>query len=260
MIGGMAYIHDGSFEGLLTCVFEAFARKEFPEDIVSERSYRPRLDQAAMTIGTDGQKAHRVRAGLVRTCGKATFDAVLYAFLSDDPEAGACILRFVRYAMRRGRGALFDSGVTEVDAFMQIVHAVRRERHRMIEFIRFFQVEGGVFCATCSPKANVVPILMDWFSARFNTQPFLIFDRGHSIAGVYDGAGWRLVETDHVNLPPETQEEKIMAAAWKTFYDALAIDSRYNPELRRQLVPKRFWSDMTEMEDEWERKRMRGRK
>ena len=40
-----------------------------------------------------------------------------------------------------------------------------------------------------------------------------------------------------------------MQYAWKTFYDTLSIDSRYNPELRRNFMPKRFWKNLTEIKE-----------
>lgn len=41
-----------------------------------------------------------------------------------------------------------------------------------------------------------------------------------------------------------------MQAAWKGFYDAMAISARYHPELRRQFIPKRLWRNIVELHDE----------
>ena len=35
----LAYVHDGSLEGLLTAVFLAFERKEYPSDVSASRSF-----------------------------------------------------------------------------------------------------------------------------------------------------------------------------------------------------------------------------
>lgn len=110
-------------------------------------------------------------------------------------------------------------------------------------------MQGGVWFAACNPKANVVPILMDWFSARFNTQPFIIFDEAHGIAGVSHNGAWTLVKSDSLTLPEETTDEALMADAWKRFYDAVSIKDRYNPELQRSFMPKRLWGNITEMQE-----------
>ena len=41
-----------------------------------------------------------MKRGLVRATGKAGFNAVLHASLSDDAQAGSVVYRFIRYAMR----------------------------------------------------------------------------------------------------------------------------------------------------------------
>lgn len=90
---------------------------------------------------------------------------------------------------------------------------------------------------------------MDWFSARFNTQPFIIFDEAHDIAGVSHNGAWTLVKSDSLTLPEETTDEALMADAWKRFYDAVSIKDRYNPELHRSFMPKRLWDNITEMQE-----------
>ena len=96
----IAYVYDGTPEGLLTAVFQAYANHEDPEDIAQGAAFQPRLDQSVRTIETDAALAERVKRGLVRATGKAGFNAVLHASLSDDVQAGSVVYRFIRYAMR----------------------------------------------------------------------------------------------------------------------------------------------------------------
>ncbi|MCD8316626.1 MAG: DUF4130 domain-containing protein, partial [Eggerthellaceae bacterium] len=51
-------------------------------------------------------------------------------------------------------------------------------------------------------------------------------------------------------LPAADAGELEMENAWRRFYNTIAIDDRYNPELRRQHMPCRFWKDLTEMQPE----------
>lgn len=59
----VTYVYDGSFEGLLTAVFESFESRELPCSIVAEDEFVPTLF-ACKTVDTDPQKADRVRRGL----------------------------------------------------------------------------------------------------------------------------------------------------------------------------------------------------
>ena len=70
------------------------------------------------------------------------------------------------------------------------------------------------------------------------------------MAGMSAGGRWELVRTDGISQPERAQEETSMQDAWKRFYKALSVESRYNPELRRQFIPKRLWDNITELRDE----------
>lgn len=274
----VAYCHDGSLEGLLSAVFEAYARREDPQDVARADVLQPRLGQTVRVIETNEEHAVRVRRGIRRACGDAAYDAVKHASLSDHPDAGTIVYRFIRYAMaqnrphdcsgckRRGtcggacgkfactgkarRSVLGDLAHPAVEPLHRLARSVMNERHRMLQFLRFEHLENGVWFARCNPAASVIPLLMDWFSGRFNTQPFIIFDEAHNIAGVYEGRDWYLVQTENVDLPDRASEERLMQQAWKRFYDTVAVEARYNPELRRQFMPKRFWKNITEMQED----------
>ena len=168
----LAYVHDGSLEGLLTAVFLAFERREYPSDVSASYSFAPRLGQRIVEVETNMERAWRVRAGIIRVCGMETYQCVVAASLSDEPDAGSSILSFVRYAMKRGPRARFDKAAPDVGRFAEIVRSVKNERHYWMQFMRFSKTRDGVYVAVCNPKASVVPLLMGWFSARFNTQPF----------------------------------------------------------------------------------------
>lgn len=279
----VAYCYDGTLEGLLSAVFQAYELHEDPQDIVREGNLQPRLGQTVRFVETDIGHAERVQRGVRRVCGAASADAVMRASLSDDPDAGTVVYRFVRYAMAQKRphdctgcrkraacpgptaprgptaaagcsgkarsSVLNDLAHPAVEPLHRLVRAVENERHRMIQFLRFEHLENGVWLARCNPSASVVPLLMDWFCARFNTQPFIVYDESHGMAGVYEGRRWHLVRTDRLSVPDRAADEQLMQAAWKRFYRTVAVEARYNPELRRQHMPKRLWKNILELQD-----------
>ncbi len=274
----VAYCHDGSLEGLLSCVFEAYSRHEEPQDIAPESKLQPRLGQTVRFIETDVNRALRVQRGIKKTCGNGAYEAVMHASLSDEADAGIIVFRFIRYAMaanrphdcrgckRRGscggpngkfgcagkaRGSVLgDLAHPSVEPIHRLARSVMNERHRMIQFLRFEHLENDVWLSRCNPSASVVPLLMDWFTGRFNTQPFIIYDETHKLAGVYEGREWYLVRTDDLDVPDPAAEERLMQAAWKRFYRTVAVEARYNPELRRQFMPKRLWKNIIEMHED----------
>ena len=275
----IAYLYDGSVEGLFTAVFLTYANKEHPLDICPSEHYQPRIGQTTRQIETDFSLALRVQKGVSKRAGYSVANIIKTAALADDPHTGISIYRFIRYCMdpqnahffqqnkngersvqQRFTGAgcgpalLKGSAVPAVldpvvEPVLKLERFVQNERHPLLEFLRFEELEGGLWCARCNPKASVVPLIMDWFADRFNTQPFIIYDENHHIAGVYEGSDWHLIKTDSFTPPAPTANELKMQEAWKRFYHTLNIEARYHPELRRQFMPKRFWKNITEVRD-----------
>lgn len=281
----LAYCYDGTLEGLLSAIFAAYANHEDPNDVVPEGMLQPRLGQRISSIETNLSHAQRVQKGVCRQCGRRTFDAVKRASLSELPDAGTAIYRFVRYAMdeqkrrdcahcrkrfscsgadgsgpcpkQRGR-ALSDITHPMVEPMHRILRSISQECEHIRQFARFEHLrdEGtDVWYARCNPKSSVIPLVMNHFVERFNIQSFIIYDENHHIAGVYEGRTWYLVRTDssdtpELNLPDKAAEEVLVQQAWKRFYRTVAVEARYNPELRRHFMPKRFWKNLTEMQED----------
>ena len=248
----VAYLHDGTLEGLLSCVFLAFERHEHPDDIVAVDAYEPRLGQSSLVVETDFEHATRVRNGIERVVGKSAFVAIMRASTCDDYETGAIILAFIRYCMARPSHLKSEPVLNELanpvvgDLQRLVKHAVG-EAENMRQFVRFSHLENGVWFARVNPNASVVPLVMGYFAARLNDQPFVIYDEAHSLAGIYDGRRWWLESGEAANIPASTEDDDFMCEAWQRFYDTLSIDARYNPELRCHFMPMRLWRNLPEM-------------
>ncbi len=253
-LNNVAYVYDGTTEGLLSAVFQTYALHEQPQDMLREDMLQPRLGQSIRFVETDAALAQRVKVGICKRAGRSAWEAVLHASLSDDPQAAMAVYRFVRYVMARpaasNRGLVHNLAHPIAGPVAKLSRSVMNERHLMQQFLRFEHFENDIWFAQCNPKANVVPLLMDWFSGRFNNQRFVIYDEVHHVAGIYDGSGWCLARTDEVHLPLHAEDEQLMQKAWKGFYDAVAIPARYHPELWRHFMPKRFWKNILEVRDE----------
>ena len=249
----VAYMYDGTLEGLLTCVFESYVRHERPEDMLEGESFQPRLGQSTILVEASVDVAERVRRGIVREAGPHAFGAIVRAFAVDDARKGSVIYEFVRYAMdgRSGRDRRLDIMNDIANPVVGALAALGRrtvdEAEKLRQFARFSHLSNGVWFARCNPNASVVPFVMPHFAARFNIQPFMIYDEVHHLAGVYDGTRWYMVRDRISSVPEGTEEDRYAQALWQRFYDAVTIDARFNPELRRSFIPVRLWKHLPEM-------------
>lgn len=257
----LAYAYDGTLEGLLSAIFEAYLNKEDPQDVVPEGAMQPRLSQRVHTVRTHMENAMRVKNGLIRKGGWSAFSAVRKASCSSDIAAGTVAYRFVRYSMdsHKGRQKPFSNiSHPDVAPLFDITRSVNQECEHMRQFIRFEHLKGegmDLWFARCNPRDSVVPLVMDHFAERFNVQPFVIYDENHHISGVYEGNDWYLVRASEDEIPGlahigRSAEEATMQDAWRRFYKSVSIDARYNPELRRHFMAKRFWKNITEMRED----------
>ena len=272
----VAYCHDGSLEGLLSAVFGHTLRdrrtspRRRPAAAARPNRARHRDERGAWPCAFGAASGGRAetpptmpsstpRSATTRTpapsCTASSATPWRRTGRTIAPAASAADHAAARAGSSRigkepRRSVLGDLAHPAVEPLHRLARSVMNERHRMLQFLRFEHLENGVWFARCNPAASVIPLLMDWFSGRFNTQPFIIFDEAHNIAGVYEGRDWYLVQTENVDLPDRASEERLMQQAWKRFYDTVAVEARYNPELRRQFMPKRFWKNITEMQED----------
>ena len=99
--GNLIYVYDGSFEGMLCCIFEAFVRKERPVQICAQSALQPSLFEV-LPIETQPDKALRVLHGLEEKVSPLAAATVRDLFLSGQQDKALLALDFTRLAFERG--------------------------------------------------------------------------------------------------------------------------------------------------------------
>jgi probable DNA metabolism protein len=242
------YIHiiDGSFEALMTSVFVSHAEKRFPDGIFAKDEYQQSFCETAIESAADAAKSERVIAGVTNKLGGTIYDNVWTVYYSNDPGRYTKISRYLAMAFAEGPDIterLTDRTVMDV---FEICRNVGRETNKLAGFIRFSVMENGVQFAQISPEHNQIPLLMQHFADRLQEVPFVIYDSGRKIAGIYDAKEWYVADARGLSPPKPTPDEEMIQSLWRTFYKSIAIESRINPKLQRNLMPKRYWRNMTE--------------
>lgn len=241
------YLYDGSFEGFLCCVFESVYAHIEPLDIWPEDDAEPTLFHQQW-IETDGEKAARVAASIPKRISAEAAQLLQCVFLSCMPQKELAMLRFLRFGYRQGARVMTLIAHPVVQPLLAAQQNLLNEAHFLKEFLRFSETDGAL-TATITPKNFVLPFVAGHFCDRLKTERFLIFDRTHKAAAVYENRQLRFVSLERLELPPATNEEQRFRILWKQFYNTVAIAARENPKCRMTHCPKRFWGNMLEMED-----------
>ena len=241
------YQYDGSFDGLLCCVFESYTQKERPTAILRDGDDEPSLFEIR-AVATDRVHAQRIYRSLYKRSLEAS-PFLRRAFLTCMPDKEMSIYRFIAKFYREGPALL--SRLSD-DTYLPLLRAVRLLSGEVEQFRGFtrFSDFDGVLGAEIEPKNRVLPMLRRHFCERYRNETFFLYDRTHREALLYSGGVSRIVPLEHFEMAQPDEEEAGYRRLWRRFYDTIAIEARKNEKLRMTHMPKRYWSTMTEFQDE----------
>jgi probable DNA metabolism protein len=249
----VVYLFDGSFEGLLTTIFDSYKDRHPQKRIALASGFQAGLLESTISVVTDTEKAERVWNGLEKRIGKEKRHAFYTVFLSESPEAFQHMLEYALYIFYHSDNRSLDYGNRHVQALALYAKQVSRERHRMKAFVRFNQSASGLYSAVVEPDFNVLPLIAKHFADRFADQKWMIFDNRRNYGIYYDGSGVsevRLAEVEKgCTLRTDvTVDEKdpFYTSLWQTYFKSTNIKERANLKLHIQHVPKRYWKYLPE--------------
>ncbi|MDR0384536.1 MAG: TIGR03915 family putative DNA repair protein [Prevotellaceae bacterium] len=248
------FIYDNTFEGLLTCVFEAFNRKEFPQVIVRNDIIPPLFTESFRVI-TDETKSKRVLDALGKKISHSALRMLFIDFLSELDGIEIIIFRYIRKAVMATKSIEMNFADCDVLELSKIYKKVIREEERVRQFVRFRKTADNIYFAVIEPLYNVLPLTADFFKTRYADQQWIVYDAKRKYGLFYN---LDTVETVYFanpdisltagNISPEKLDgsELDFENLWKDYLNAVTIRERINPKLQRQYMPVRFWKYLTE--------------
>lgn len=163
------YQYDGSFEGLLCCVFESYTKKERPTAILRDGDDEPSLFEIR-AVTTDRAHAQRIYRSLYKRSPEVG-PFLRRAFLTCLPDKEMAIYRFIVKFYREGAPLL--SRLSD-DTYLPLLKAVRQLSGEVEQFRGFtrFSDFDGVLGAEIEPKNRVLPVLRRHFCERYHNGRF----------------------------------------------------------------------------------------
>lgn len=240
----LAYSYDGSFEGLLCCVFESYEQKEIPS-LISPPGVQQILFDTAKWIKTDKDKAQRVFNSIPVKISSRAQELVRLGFLTCIPNKELLILHFLRLGFKYGSKVMTMLTDDTVCSLQKAVRHLTSESHKYKGFVRF-SVYGEALVAVIEPKNFVLPLLAEHFCDRFRNEEFMIYDKTHCMALIYQSQKAELIYVEELTLPEIDGTEVEYRLLWRQYYDTIAIAGRNNPRCRMNRMPKRYWGHLTE--------------
>lgn len=246
----MTYTYDGSYNGLLSVIFETYRRGRATE-IVEESAVQPGLFGDPQWVPTDPAHARRVRQGLAKRSGPEIIRILYHCFLSEQKDIEMLIYRFVGLAVDTAENILNNFREPVVLRVHRIQRQMRREVHRMHAFVRFQETQDGLYVALVNPDFNVLPLLGPHFKNRYPAFRWLIYDTKRRYGLYHEQHSTRFITLNgsHQHQLSEgllTTAETDYQELWQTYFQSVDIPERRNMKLHLQHVPRRYWKYLTE--------------
>ena len=244
----MIYEYDGSFEGLLTCVFESYAQKEVLTAITCGEDIQSTLFPVRTVLTDRDPRRPGVPEGGQAVSGGGGPAAPWFSHLP----AGAGDPPVPAGGEAAGGGAPVPPGPVRRDAVSGPAGGAAPERRGpSVQGLRPLLRPGGrsgwgdraekpgaapaaAALLRPVPERAVLPLRPHPTGRRCSTP------RAAPPSGPWSSSRWRR----------RTRRRARYRLLWKRFYDTIAIRERENPRCRMTHMPKRYWNTMTEFQGE----------
>jgi probable DNA metabolism protein len=243
----MVYVYDGSFEGILTAVFEAYVRRERPALILPAQNLATNLLDRYEDIVTAQEKCDKIVQAIRTKISEDALHQVSQVYLADFNDPGTLIYNYLRLGFRLGAEVdnhLHESCVFDVHA---VSRKVSREVHRFEGLLRFVKTEWGIYYAKLEPDHNIAALLAPHFAARLSDQNWIIHDTKRGIAVLFNRQEWIITDNLPEALTNLADSEALVQDIWRQYFQSIAIAERKNSKLQKNLMPTRYWKNLTEI-------------
>lgn len=240
------YLYDGTFEGLLTIVFDCYTTKTLPNRIEKEQTYFDNFLDDIVLISSDYKKSERVFYGIEKNiCYDALYNS-FYAFLCDEENIEINILKYLCNGFEIGPKINTMLTLPYVYKVLSIKKKVYGECHRFKGLLRFADIGNNIFYSSIHPDNNIIEPLGQHFIKRLPTQNFIIHDKNRNIGFMYNCTTYEIRDLPIFQLPKFSEQEKLYQELWKTFFKSVTINERTNKRCQMQFMPKKYWQDLVE--------------
>lgn len=241
----LIYLYDGSFDGILTCIFDAYYKRH-PDRILSRDDVQLSIGDEYDFIETDEKKASRVYDAVLKKISNEAQKNAFYVYLSEDRNSGTIIYNYFKLGFKLGKN--LDLNIKDEDVFkvQEIARRVSFEVHRFTGLLRFSELNNGIYYAKIEPDNNIIMLLAPHFKDRFKDQRWVIHDTKRNIAALYNLKDFIITDSlSDIPLSLSSREE-FFQSMWKEYFKSISIEERINPRLQKNHMPIRYWKNLME--------------
>lgn len=248
------YVCKDSLEGILSAVHAAYMSRYGHEyqSIEAGEYGEISMFEEMISVVTDMDKARRVADAIVHKISGLAWHWVKYGAMSCHMDKADTIYKFLVLGFCIGPKVTEYLAEPSVNRLMKLSRGVSRETDHAYGFVRFRELRSGLLFSSFSPKHHQLPLIGNHFADRFPMENWMIYDERRQEVCVHEaGKGWFIADSvtaDMAAVNDISDSQADFEQWWRTFYDTIGIRERENPVCRRNMMPKMYWRNMTEMQ------------
>ncbi|GAB6167803.1 TIGR03915 family putative DNA repair protein [Clostridium carnis] len=242
----IVYIYNGSFEGLLTCIYDSFYSKTPPFSICTETEETYNLLNETVYVHNNIDKFKKVKRAIITKIDPLALTKVYTVYLSNHKNKGILIYNYLKLAFSRGSDIHKHLYIDVVKTVDLINRQVNLEAHRFTGFVRFKNISNKFLYSSIEPDNDILEIISPHFQRRFSNEYWIIHDIKRGLASVYNRISWEIIEIDN-NLYNNTKNyNDDFEDLWREYFNSTTIKERINFKLQKRSMPKRYWKNLIE--------------
>ena len=241
-------LYDGSFEGLLTCIYDSFYSKESITGIYAVSDfYSPLLlGNNIVEVETDESKFSKVKTAIINKIDPFALKKIYLVYLSNYSEKGMLIFNYLKKAFKLGKDTHLFLNINEIRLVDEINKRVNLESHRFKGFVRFNYINNKFLYASIEPDNDILELIIKHFTKRFSNELLIIHDVSREKAAVYNGKSYEIMPMNLEDYDTLSKYDDEYSELWKIYFKSTTINERRNLKLQSRMMPKRYWKHICE--------------
>ncbi len=251
------FLYDGDFTSFIALVVELFKRKIKVDKITTTEYQKGLFDEC---IYLEVKKKEENVDLFQKVFPKSLIHTIYYVFLSDDKEKETTIYQFMQKYFIYKNQVFHYRTIDCINRVIRLARKVGSEAHKLKGFLRFKELDNEIYYGVINPTNNVITILANHFQRRLRNEYWIIHDEKRSIYALYNKKEIMYVKEEQIprNLILN-QKEEFIEDLWKNYFKTIAIKERKNLKCQQNFMPKKYWKNIIEMEDNYEESNSRKR-
>lgn len=232
-------IIEDNLVGMLSAIYHFYYTYRDIDLITSEKNAYNLTDEF-IEIESDVYLAQKVRNGIIKKIGHKGYKQISNAYLSSDKNKEQKIFNYLKKVFEYGCTVCTMYHESDIIAFNDMLRKVMNETHRMTGFIRFQEMDNGIYYSYFGTDNDVIELLIPHFISRFNDQQFVLHDIKRHKMAYYNGKRcFTMLAPKSINISL-SEREMIVKNLWRQYNCNVTISDRKNEKLQNHYAPKKY--------------------